>query len=193
MYAGREDLARAIQYAPDARSAKRESQNVTKDFSKRYDEDTGLVVMHELVRVKVDQCQPCRNALRVSGSAVITESTADPYWGCGISSPKAAEVTKPEFFPGKNHMGYILTEVRDALDPNWSDTSQADSDDEDEAENFLRDNFSAAATRSIPAAADTATVFIPPTSEPAIHAADTPTITWTALSEDVMAADTFTS
>ena len=93
----------AIQVAPAPMTAK--TLGNTRDFPLRPDWDTVKDdVMRRAVRAKFEQHEDIRAVLLGTGDAELIENAPnDYYWGCGADGT------------GRNMLGKVLMEVRDAL------------------------------------------------------------------------------
>ena len=66
------------------------------------------------VHAKADCCPLFKTALIESVGKQLVECTQDLYWASGLP-PRFIESTKPDFYPGKNHLGHVLESVRKDL------------------------------------------------------------------------------
>ena len=71
--------------------------------------------MEEILQEKLNSCREFKNALINSEGKSLVESVKnDRFWSCGLT-PKEAQTTKPEFYPGSNKFGLILEQLRATL------------------------------------------------------------------------------
>ena len=73
-----------------------------------------LTMMKDILHAKADCCPLFKSALIESVGKRLVECTQDLYWASGLP-PRFTESTKPEFYPGKNHLGHVLESVRKDL------------------------------------------------------------------------------
>ena len=70
--------------------------------------------MKDILHAKADCCPPFKTALIESVGKQLVECTQDLYWASGFP-PRFTESTKPDLYPGKNHLGHELESVRKDL------------------------------------------------------------------------------
>jgi ribA/ribD-fused uncharacterized protein len=108
----RQDIADKIMNTSTGSQAKKAAEDLNEE-----DECWNIIkaeVMNELIKAKIKCCEEFKNALIESGDKVLAEATSNIYWASGLS-PELTACTKPEFFPGKNVLGKILSEARQSL------------------------------------------------------------------------------
>lgn len=72
------------------------------------------VIMKTGLMCKFDQNAELKQKLKDSKGVLVEASPWDGYWGiaCSATDPRAATCST---WPGQNHLGYLLTEVRDTF------------------------------------------------------------------------------
>ena len=70
--------------------------------------------MKEILHAKADCCPLFKRTLLESDGKRLVESTQDVYWASGLS-PRDTASTRPSYYPGSNHLGRILEQVRSEL------------------------------------------------------------------------------
>ena len=70
--------------------------------------------MREILHAKADCCPLFKRTLLESNGKRLVESTQDVYWASGLS-PRDTASTHPSYYPGSNHLGRILEQVRSEL------------------------------------------------------------------------------
>ena len=71
-------------------------------------------VLKEILHAKADCCPLFKRTLLESDGKRLIESTQDVYWASGLS-PRDTTSTRPPYYPGSNHLGRILEQVRSWL------------------------------------------------------------------------------
>ena len=68
--------------------------------------------MEEILEAKIESCPEFKQALINSvGKRLVEAVKSDIFWSSGLS-PRDAESTKPQFYPGQNHLGSLLEHIR---------------------------------------------------------------------------------
>ena len=68
--------------------------------------------MEEILEAKIESCPEFKQALVNSvGKRLVEAVTSDIFWSSGLS-PRDAESTKPQFYPGQNHIGSLIEYIR---------------------------------------------------------------------------------
>ncbi len=70
--------------------------------------------MKYLLTQKLKNCEPFRNCLIENKRNTLAEATYSKLWGTGMS-PYMSENTAPNYWPGKNMLGAMLTELANEL------------------------------------------------------------------------------
>ena len=107
---GKTDLAEQIKQAAHAGTAKKMSKNIASDEERWEWELNNKQVMGHLLQAKLQQCPEFKQCLIESSGALIAEATQSKIWGTGLS-PYITEHTSPEYWPGRNLLGAMLTEM----------------------------------------------------------------------------------
>lgn len=107
------EIAESIKNAPNAFFAKRISKQLDHSITSEW-ENSNIGIMEELVRIKSETVPEFRNALFESAGYMLAEATRNTYWASGLN-PEMTEVTKPQYWPGKNVFGSILMKLRQEL------------------------------------------------------------------------------
>ena len=71
-------------------------------------------VMNYLLEAKAKQCEIFKNCLLENKDKVLAEATKSMIWGTGLS-PYVTTHTAPNYWPGKNWLGGMLTELTQKL------------------------------------------------------------------------------
>ncbi len=72
--------------------------------------EEAIPIMTKCVQAKLEGCPHVRETL-VESSGRLVEATSDIFWGSGLSV-EMTRSTLPDYWPGKNRMGEILSELR---------------------------------------------------------------------------------
>ena len=72
-----------------------------------------MEVMKELLEIKYHNNIGFMCNLQSTGETVLAEATSDQYWASGITDPKVAARTSPEYWSGRNHLGKLLMDLRE--------------------------------------------------------------------------------
>ena len=107
---GRMELAEEIQEAEHAGKVKHLSKRIADDTERWQWERENTDVMREILQVKADQCEQCRQCLLENCDTVLAEATPSKIWSSDLS-PWATEHTDPSYWPGKNMLGAMLMEI----------------------------------------------------------------------------------
>lgn len=112
---GDDDAARRIMRTSN-RSGMKDIGRRVRNFSDRIWDENKLRIVYEANMYKFTQDSDCRQALLSHGAnAVFVECRrADRIWGCGLCMHDE-RIDDPAKWPGKNLLGFILTQVRDQL------------------------------------------------------------------------------
>ena len=111
---GRHDLADEILETSTPAQAKEISSMIPRHMHKDW-HSKKLSIMEEILQEKLNSCREFKNALINSEGKSLVESVKnDRFWSCGLT-PKEAQTTKPEFYPGSNKFGLILEQLRATL------------------------------------------------------------------------------
>ncbi len=96
--------------------------------------------MRELVHIKTLNVPEFKDALLETVGYTLAEATSHPLWASGLG-PDMTEITKPEYWPGKNMMGVLLMEDQAALsrdaERQQHDDKEGSSDDDDDDDDVL--------------------------------------------------------
>ena len=147
-------LAEKIKKAKHAGLAKQLSKDIASDEERLQWEMENHDVMKYLIRQKFEQCEEFRAWLSENKGKTLAEATGSRLWVTGMS-PFLSQNTAPDYWPGKNLLGAILTELANELpdepmDENRESSSEnehenehvkhKDEDDEDDNEDDEDDN-----------------------------------------------------
>ena len=111
---GQDELAHEILAASTPEQAKEISSRVPSHLHGSWHR-VKMDIMKEILEAKLDSCPEFRMALINSvGKRLVEAVKSDIFWSSGLS-PREAETTKPDFYPGQNHMGYLLEQIRTDL------------------------------------------------------------------------------
>ena len=109
-----DELAEEVLHAPNAAAAKETVARIPKHMHKDR-HGVKLNAMPDVLHAKADSNKLFMTTLLESvGYPIIESVRGDIFWSSGLS-PNPAASTKPEYFPGVNHLGSVLTLVRDEL------------------------------------------------------------------------------
>jgi len=82
-------------------------------------------IVLRISRAKYQQNDGLRRKLFQTGRALLAEASPhDLIWGIGMDA-KTAAVTDPDYWPGQNLLGRILTQVRDEMAAMYPDQAMA--------------------------------------------------------------------
>ena len=112
-YIGMDDLAESVLSARTPADAKAIASRVPMEFHKDW-HTIKVWVMKDILHAKADYCTPFKNALIQSGETPLVECTSDLFWASGLS-PHDTSMTDPSFYPGRNNLGRVLSQVRSDL------------------------------------------------------------------------------
>ena len=110
MYIGMEGHAQEILDAPTPAEAKDIASRIPRYLHKDW-HHIKLTVMREVLHAKGHYCPLFKSTLIESAGKLLVESTQDLFWASGLN-PRLSSTTKPEFYPGKNQLGRVLSLVR---------------------------------------------------------------------------------
>ena len=111
---GKMELAQEICGCRHAGEAKRLGKTIADDEKRWEWEEKNVDFMKVLLDAKAEQCSEFRQCLLVNADKVFAEATPSKFWGTGMS-PLDSELTSPGFWPGKNMLGALLTELASYL------------------------------------------------------------------------------
>lgn len=84
------------------------------DAAKKWSESQeAMKVMTELLEIKYHHNIDFMYNLQSTGETVLAEATSDQYWASGITDPRVAAITSPEYWSGTNHLGKLLMDLRE--------------------------------------------------------------------------------
>ena len=112
-YIGMEEHAFEILNAPTPAEAKEIASRVPRYLHGDWHQ-IKLSVMKQILHAKADYCPLFRSTLIESTGKILVESTQDLFWASGLP-PVFSDTTKPEYYPGRNHLGQVLNSVRKDL------------------------------------------------------------------------------
>lgn len=117
-------IAEEIRSEKDPGRQKALGQQV-KPFDATVWDQNKVAIVTEINRAKFGQNKGLRRKLFQTAPLQLVEaSPMDTIWGIGLDA-KQAETTKPEFWPGQNLLGQILTKVRQELAQTFPDEAHA--------------------------------------------------------------------
>lgn len=110
IFLGKQDAAYKIRIAKTSQIAKREGGRLpsNKDW-----DSSKLKTMTEIVFSKFAQSTTLQTKLLETGDRPLLEATYDSFWGCGF--PLSARKLKQGEWHGRNHLGQILVDCRNAI------------------------------------------------------------------------------
>ena len=111
---GKHDLADDIKNARHAGAAKRLGHDVASDEDRWAWELDNIEVMEKLLQAKLKQCPTFKQCLIESTGMIIAEATNSKIWATGMT-PYVTERTSKEYWPGRNLLGAMLTEMSQEL------------------------------------------------------------------------------
>lgn len=116
VHQGQLQAAEEILQAPDAYQAKAQARSL--QYSKEW-QNTKQQVMKEILAAKAQQVPEFHDKLLDTDDNILVEATFDRFWGSGLDKVDTV-YTKRRFWPGKNHLGSILEDIRkDILSENF--------------------------------------------------------------------------
>ena len=108
---GRDDLADEILMAMTPEEAKEISSRVPPHLHGTWSR-IKIEIMEEILEAKLDSCPEFNRALiNSTGKRLVEAVRSDIFWSSGLN-PREAETTKPQYYPGQNHLGYLLEHIR---------------------------------------------------------------------------------
>ena len=111
---GKPDLAESIRNCDHAGNVKKMSKEIADDEERWRWEKANPDVMSYLLEAKAKQCDVFKNCLLENKDKVLAEATKSIIWGTGLS-PYVTIHTAPNYWPGKNWLGGMLTEFTQKL------------------------------------------------------------------------------
>ena len=127
-------LAEKIKQAKHAGIAKQLSKEIALDDERLEWEMNNHSVMKYLIHQKFEQCEQFRAWLLESKGKILAEATGSRLWGTGMS-PFLSQNTAPDYWPGKNLLGAMLTELTQELtDDLMNEGEREDSEEQDHNE-----------------------------------------------------------
>ena len=111
---GKPDLAESIRNCDHAGNVKKMSKEIADDEERWRWEKANPDVMSYLLEAKAKQCDVFKNCLLENKDKVLAEATKSIIWGTGLS-PYVTIHTAPNYWPGKNWLGGMLTELTQKL------------------------------------------------------------------------------
>lgn len=116
MELGHSDMAERVRNTKHAGEAKRVCKEVINNDEKRWEwEESNTSVMKSLLLAKAEQCPEFVECLIENKDKVLAEATPNKLWGSGLS-PFVTENTDPEFWPGRNVFGALLSEITSEIE-----------------------------------------------------------------------------
>ena len=107
---GKHDLGARIQDCKHAGEAKKMSKDISEDEVRWEWEKNNIEVMKNLLLVKAQQCALFRECLLKNKNKLLAEATPSKLWASGLST-YVMENCFPSFWPGKNMLGALLTDL----------------------------------------------------------------------------------
>ena len=105
----KDELAERIRNAAHAGITKSLSKEMEESDRDKW-EDDNLNNISEILHEKARTCAPFRRCLIENKEKILAECTSNRKWASGL--PKhITEITKPNFFPGRNLLGALLMEI----------------------------------------------------------------------------------
>ncbi len=111
---GKTQLAEQIKNAKHAGIAKKISQNIATEEERAKWEINNVHIMSDLLKLKLEHCEPFRVCLLENKGSILADATTNKLWGTGMT-PFVSANTSPQYWPGKNVLGSILTKLTDEL------------------------------------------------------------------------------
>ncbi len=107
------DLANSIKNAKHAGVAKSLSKNISETDRHHWEQNNEALIENMIIE-KLRQCEPFKNIVMENQGKIFAEATMDKRWGTGLA-PHISEKTMPNFWPGKNMLGNIITNMANEL------------------------------------------------------------------------------
>ena len=111
---GKPDLEESIKCCDHVGSVKKMSPEIADDEERWRWKKENANVMNYLLEAKAKQCEIFKNCLLENKDKVLAEATKSMIWGTGLS-PYVTTHTAPNYWPGKNWLGGMLTELTQKL------------------------------------------------------------------------------
>ena len=132
----KDDLAKEIKNSKHAGQAKRLSKQIADDEGRWEWERDHINVMKTLLAAKADQCIQFHDCLIENKEKLLAEANPGTFWASGLSL-YVTEHCSPQFWPGQDMLGVLLTELTQTLLMKEEDVSNVienseSSGDEDE-------------------------------------------------------------
>lgn len=106
--------AEEIKQSKHAGEAKRLSKRVP-DTTRYQWESENDRLLEDILYEKGKQCEPFLQVLNDNREKVFAEATNSPRYGTGLNI-RATQLTKPEYWPGMNKLGAMITDMASDLD-----------------------------------------------------------------------------
>ena len=140
----KDDLAKEIKNSKHAGQAKRLSKQIADDEGRWEWERDHIDVMKTLLAAKADQCIQFHDCLIEHKEKLLAEANPGTFWASGLSS-YVTEHCSPQFWPGQNMLGVLLTELTQTLlmkeeeVNNVTENSESSGDEDEVTENEEND------------------------------------------------------
>lgn len=112
-YVGMTELADEILRCNTPAQAKEIARRVPRHLHRKW-HSIKLTVMKDILHAKADYCPKFKETLIKTEGKRIVESTSDVFWSTGVP-PYDSITTLPSYYPGKNHLGRLMEQVRAEL------------------------------------------------------------------------------
>ena len=111
---GQPHLAERIKDAKHAGEVKGLSKEITTPEKQVEWEKENIDVMVHLLQEKASQCKEFQNCLLEHRGKIFADASSNTLWGTGMSAYLSGQ-TAPNYWPGKNLLGAMLTELSSSL------------------------------------------------------------------------------
>ena len=108
---GEPELAEYVRDAATAAIAKQRSRDIPLSTDRTEWNKIKLNVMKTVLCAKANSSPSFVQYLLKTGDKFLAEATRDTFWGAGLS-PHMCRTTDPSHYPGSNHLGMLLMELR---------------------------------------------------------------------------------
>ena len=108
---GEPELAECVRDAATAAIAKQRSRDIPLSTDRTEWNKIKLNVMKSVLCAMANSSPSFVQYLLKTGDKFLAEATRDTFWGAGLS-PHMCRTTDPSHYPGSNHLGMMLMELR---------------------------------------------------------------------------------
>lgn len=129
MELGKLNLAEQIKSAIHAGAARAKArENIDENETAEWERKSKDVMMN-LLCIKAKMVGEFKVTLLETRDKIIAEATKHTFWASGLPDIKTTEMTKIEYWPGKNHLGNMMMDLRAQL---FADVTDQTDDNENE-------------------------------------------------------------